>query len=1503
MADFRNALVALGEGRVDLKVLLERISQLLVQKPQLIEPMLGQLEQAYSSKLLSNESYASIKRHINDTRRQKKQPRPAAAKTRAAKTKKTGAAAKKPGAAAATTRVSPTRTPIHEEDMASEIQAALAMADQPESTAATEDFERADSLTSPGSAPASTGWAEPGGEREAPATPMDVGSVIKDRFKLLDVLGQGGMGKVYKGIDLLKEEAKDKNPYVAIKLLNEDFKRHPEAFIALQRESSRQQKLAHPNIATVYDFDRIGTSGTQVYITMELMEGQPLNSYIRRAIKPKSGLPFEKAFPIIQGLGRALEYAHERNIVHSDFKPGNSFLCNDGTVKVLDFGIARAVKNPQAGDGEKTLFDPGKLGALTPAYASLEMLEGEDPDPRDDIYALGCVAYELLTGEHPFRKMPANVARDNRLTVAPVKGLKRRQMKALAKSLAFERKDRAGDVTTWLEELEGKAQWHKNPWVLAAGAVAALCLGLIYPTINYLHQRQIGILIGDIKSGEQQFIKQELAQLEERDPRDQQRILDEARDSIQKYFEQQVAAVADAKLKRYDFPRAAQFLEQAKMLYPDSLWLKEFQDALEDRKSQLLFTLTKEYIKQRGPSNSPNPNPENLLPDKQRVEITDTLTIIATVDPQHPLLNDPLLSNAYKLVAEMELNQGRMEQALAYITAGLQSAPEDNSLIDLKKRVERQQKIAELEGQLGPALATLKTLDDYQAQSENILALAREDRKHPLLEKLAAGMKSAFDPELDRINAQGNREEAAAATEKYGTLLSGLGLGRELSNLKLAHLSGAAREAAIREIVEDSQGRMQALLQDPKIGETDWEGQIQADLQQLKSLLPPENETLSSLQEEVFKLYADDARGAAAENRFTDANDRLNRLEQWIGPTEPLIQARDSVAKAEDAFNREQERKQRLATIEENKQLLLSALKARQLEGTGGAKAILQELQKDMPADDPFLVEQIFPEFERAYLRLAADKDKQGDTEGAKALIEEGLRIVPASPKLEKAKGEYEIKGDVTFLRSTFSNSTTLADAGIRQRLEQVRNADPQRYATLVPEFTQQLAGRIEGLLAANPQQAAQLAGNASRLFPESSQLQALLEKISIPPWNETEAQLALDESRLTQAAVLLAEAPPAHPKAQELQELLRQRQEQAKQAYAAFVTARDGAGTDAKALREAEEQLRQAQGLWTDNSEYEGAAQELKRALAAAAKSSKRPRLLAREQDITQVTTESPPQQQTAAVSAAPADSPAAKETSAASDAPSEPTAAGEKLTKAEPPAPWRPIASSQACTERLAGHGRRAKALCFDMITDSLRGPLMVVIPQGSALFGGDQQKQSKQKQLSFAAPFAISKYEISVNDYNKYCHLSKACALIKEDKDLPITQISAEDAVNYAIWLSDRTGKTYRLPKVEEWEYAVWANGKQPKKDFNCRVVLGEKILKGTGLISVKSGKSNGWGLKNYLGNAQEWVNDGGGWHARGGAYSDSLSNCNPTLARPHTGAADGTTGFRVILVDIG
>src|SRR5690606_31981175 len=155
-------------------------------------------------------------------------------------------------------------------------------------------------------------------------------------------------------------------------------KQRPDAFIVLQREASRQQRLAHPNIATVYDFDR---TGGIMFITMEYLDGVSLDDFIKQEVRPKGGLTPGEAMPIIEGMCSALSHAHARNSVHADFKPGNCFITGSRQLKVLDFGIARAMKDP-ARAGDETLFDPRSIGALTPAYASPEMLENTaDADP------------------------------------------------------------------------------------------------------------------------------------------------------------------------------------------------------------------------------------------------------------------------------------------------------------------------------------------------------------------------------------------------------------------------------------------------------------------------------------------------------------------------------------------------------------------------------------------------------------------------------------------------------------------------------------------------------------------------------------------------------------------------------------------------------------------------------------------------------------------------------------------------------------------------------------------------------------------------------------------------------------------------------------------------------------------------------------------------------------------------------------------------------------------
>ncbi|TQV76422.1 protein kinase [Aliikangiella marina] len=290
------------------------------------------------------------------------------------------------------------------------------------------------------------------------------GNLLKKRFILEKVLGAGGMGVVYKAKDLVKVEAGDKDPYVAIKVLTEEFKEHPEAFVALQRESRKTQRIAHPNIVNVHDFDK---DKSQVFMTMEYLEGKPLDQLIRQY--KSTGLPSDDSINILRDLCQALIYAHEQKIIHSDFKPGNIFVTDKGVTKIFDFGIARAVAKAEHYEenlDDKTIFDAGDLGALTPAYASLEMLDGLEPDVRDDIYALGCVAYELFTGTHPFNKIPADEAHRQKLKPKKINGISRRLWKAIEKSLSFKREDRLASAEEFLELMSEDKSSYKIPMMM-----------------------------------------------------------------------------------------------------------------------------------------------------------------------------------------------------------------------------------------------------------------------------------------------------------------------------------------------------------------------------------------------------------------------------------------------------------------------------------------------------------------------------------------------------------------------------------------------------------------------------------------------------------------------------------------------------------------------------------------------------------------------------------------------------------------------------------------------------------------------------------------------------------------------------------------------------------------------------------------------------------------------------------------------------------------------------
>ena len=1448
MADFKTALESYSKGALKIEVLFQSLDKVLSKKPKLLEQIVAQLTDAYSNSLIDAPSFAKLKARAQQ----------AAGRTDVGEaTVYAGDATEAPGHDDATQVL----TEAEKSRISAEIRAEVtATGITSDSTAGIDLDLSGPSQPSTGSSwPTSgtggTGWSEPV-PQQADGQPIGPGSVLKERFILDEVLGVGGMGTVYRGRDLIKVEAKDRNPFVALKVLNEDFKKHPDSFIALQREASRQQKLAHPNIATVYDFDRTGTGGN-VFLTMELMEGQPLNTFIKKVVKPKGGLPFAEAFPMVYGLGQALVYAHERQIVHSDFKPGNCFLLKTGQVKVLDFGIARAVKNPgaQQGEGEKTLFDPGKLGALTPAYASAEMLDGLDPLPPDDLYALGCVAYELLTGRHPFNKLPHNQARDNKLVPAPIKGLKRKQMKALLKALAYKREDRYARVSDFLTDFEGKTSPFKNPFVVG-GAVILIVVAIgIAPLSNYMHRRKIDQMITQINSHDPRVIKSKLTELPAMEYDDKKRVLDEARDSIFGYFQSAIKTKFDVSAGKYDYPAAKELLDEAGTLYPDSKTYADLQESVEDNKNQFLSKLNDRYNQYL--------NTGKLLPATDGNDIASVLKLVRQIDPHHPLLSDSRLISAYAEQADKALSDNNIDRAKALVKAGLDLAPKEPALVNtegkVKIAIEKQQAMADaaaVEKQLEDKVASATSLADVKALQPDVLKLAAINPDSAALSAAAGKIQPILENELTSLGKSNDYKQADAFRNDYSPLLSALKLqsvNQELSKVlsqSLSHLSDADQQAvaeAQKKAIDEGKGKITELLASPKL-DREWETSVQSALADLQTRVPSDDAWVKATRESIAKLYTQKAETARQDQRFAEANAFLDNADRVVPGTDAVSQERQQVAMAEDAFKKAEQEKVRQAEIEGLKQTFLTQAAAKDVPS---ATKTLDTLKTDLSADDPFLTKQAPSALGDAYLKLAlakvADDVKIKDYSAALKFAKAGLEYQPDSQALKKAVRDYTVDGNSSELRKLFASGEPLDIDKVRGEFKEIQEIDLQKYANLEKELVSTALKRADKLKDGDPDVAKKYFDSLKELFPNND----AIGKLEVVPKVSPETQAAISALGDTLTAGNLSKANtdikkllglPAdaknediqaaiekNPSKDELEQLLNQMGDKRKQAEVAYDAFRSA--FKARKFKDADVQLAKAETAWKDSSTLAKARAELDRFLKA--------------------------------------------------PAPAKPGEEG-KAGPAAPvlgPAP----ASAHPCTVKLAGYGIRKIASCYEMVADRARGPIMVVIPSGG----------------KFSNPFAIGKYEVTVGDYNVYCKLSGQCAGVTgKDSNVPVTGISVADAQAYAKWLSERSGRVYRLPTIDEWTYAAEAGGKPAKKDYNCRVVQGDQVLKGQSVMAANSGSPNGWGLYNYIGNVQEWVTKGSGVVAMGGSYADNFGTCEISLEKPSDGKPDQYTGFRLI-----
>lgn len=270
-------------------------------------------------------------------------------------------------------------------------------------------------------------------ESQRPA--LAPGKVLCDRYLLEQVIGCGGTAIVFRARDMLSAKGTAPNLQVAIKTPRPELGDPQRAAMRLKHEFEHAKLLSHPSIVRVLDLHE---DEGRSFMTMELVQGKLLSQLLR----DWTMMPQPLAHKILRKCAEALQYAHSQNVVHGDFKPGNVFITPEEDVRIVDFGTAAG---PTSSDS--------RIPAGTPTYASPEVLAGGTPDARDDVFSFACVAYEVLTGQHPFGRQSSLQARDEGKIPPRAWNLSTSQWLSLLSALSWKREQRPASVEDLLTRL------------------------------------------------------------------------------------------------------------------------------------------------------------------------------------------------------------------------------------------------------------------------------------------------------------------------------------------------------------------------------------------------------------------------------------------------------------------------------------------------------------------------------------------------------------------------------------------------------------------------------------------------------------------------------------------------------------------------------------------------------------------------------------------------------------------------------------------------------------------------------------------------------------------------------------------------------------------------------------------------------------------------------------------------------------------------------------------
>jgi Protein kinase domain len=276
-----------------------------------------------------------------------------------------------------------------------------------------------------------------------------VGMVVNNRYLLESKLGNGCMGLVFTATDLAAENTGVHDSRLIVEVVAVDLNQEPEALLTLKEAVARIKKLSHENIVRVFGVEQ---ADGQVSIVMEYLKGRWLADIIRDA--RKTPLLQAAAWSLVEGISNGLAYAHKQGMVHSNLNPASIFVTDAGVPKIMGFELIDAL--PSSAEAVE-LLDTMTLRAYTEAYTAQAVMSRSTACPADDLFPLGVIAYELLTGKHPFQRHSLDAARQKNLGYEPIAELPPRAARLVSECLSFEPTARPADAARFVERIKGPA--------------------------------------------------------------------------------------------------------------------------------------------------------------------------------------------------------------------------------------------------------------------------------------------------------------------------------------------------------------------------------------------------------------------------------------------------------------------------------------------------------------------------------------------------------------------------------------------------------------------------------------------------------------------------------------------------------------------------------------------------------------------------------------------------------------------------------------------------------------------------------------------------------------------------------------------------------------------------------------------------------------------------------------------------------------------------------------